>query len=45
MVHYYDVYFPNPKHVKIYDNLDKNIYLKLYKKLQSFYLELYKEGI
>lgn len=45
MVHYTDVFFPNPKNVKIYDNIYKNIYLKLYNKLQSFYLELYKEGI
>lgn len=45
MVHYTDVFFPNPKNVRIYDNIYKNIYLKLYNKLQSFYLELYKEGI
>lgn len=45
MVHYTDVFFPNPKNVEIYDNIYKNIYLKLYNKLQSFYLELYKEGI
>ena len=43
MVRYVKTFTPNPKNVKIYDNIYKNIYFKLYKKLQKFYLELDKE--
>lgn len=44
MVRYVKTFTPNPKNVKIYDNIYKNIYFKLYKKLQKFYLELDKEA-
>lgn len=38
MVHYKDTFTPNPVTAKVYDDLYKNVYLKLYSKLQKFYL-------
>lgn len=43
MVHYTKTFTPNERNVKIYDEIYSNVYLKLYDKLQSFYLELDKE--
>lgn len=42
MVHYTDTFNPNPTNAKKYDKIYKDIYLKLYGKLQKFYLELDK---
>ncbi len=42
MVHNTNTFTPNPQNVKVYDKIYKDIYLKLYGKLQSFYLELSK---
>lgn len=42
MVHYTDTFTPNPTNAKKYDKIYKDIYLKLYGKLQKFYLELDK---
>lgn len=38
MVHYKDTFTPNPTTAKVYDDLYRNVYLKLYSKLQKFYL-------
>ena len=43
MVHYTDVFTPEPTAVVTYEHIYKNIYLKLYAKLQSFYKYLEKE--
>ncbi len=43
MVHYTDTFTPNPENVRIYDGIYKNIYIKLYSKLQKFYMQLDKE--
>lgn len=43
MVHYTRMFTPNLKNAKTYDVIYKKVYLKLYDKLQSFYLELEKE--
>ena len=43
MVHYTDVFNPEPTAVVTYDHIYRNIYLKLYAKLQSFYKYLEKE--
>ena len=43
MVHYTDVFMPEPTAVVTYDHIYRNIYLKLYAKLQSFYKYLEKE--
>ncbi len=40
MVHYTDCFTPDPKCVRKYNEIYKNIYLKLYSKLQKFYLKL-----
>ena len=42
MVHYTDTFTPDPTNAKKYDRIYKDIYLKLYGKLQKFYLELDK---
>ena len=42
MVHYKDTFTPNPDNVAVYDDIYKNTYLKLYGKLQRFYLRLDK---
>ncbi len=43
MVHYTDTFEPEPTAVTTYDHIYRNIYLKLYAKLQSFYKYLEKE--
>lgn len=40
MVHYTDTFMPQPQCVKKYDEIYKKVYLKLYSKLQRFYLKL-----
>lgn len=42
MVHYKDTFTPNPANAAVYDDIYKNTYLKLYGKLQQFYLRLDK---
>ncbi len=42
MVHYKDTFTPNPDNAAVYDDIYKNTYLKLYGKLQRFYLRLDK---
>ncbi len=44
MVHYKDEFLPQRDQVQIYDDLYKSIYIKLYKKLQKFYLKLDSEN-
>ncbi len=43
MVHYTDTFVPSPTSVAVYDGIYRNVYLKLYKKLQSFYKYMEKE--
>ena len=43
MVHYTDLFTPNPENAKIYDDIYKNVYLKMYKKLQKLYLYIDKK--
>lgn len=43
MVHYTDEFTPNPDNAKVYDRIYKDIYLKLYGKLQKFYLQTDKK--
>ena len=43
MVHYTDEFTPNPDNAKVYDCIYKDIYLKLYGKLQKFYLQTDKK--
>ena len=38
MVRYTDTFTPNPEAAKVYDDIYKNLYLKMYKKLQKMYL-------
>ena len=40
MVRFADTFTPNPERAKVYDNLYKKGYLKLYKKLQKIYLRM-----
>lgn len=42
MVHYTDTFTPNPDAAKVYDDLYKNVYLKMYKKLRKFYVHIEK---
>ena len=42
MVHFKDEFKPNPDNVKVYDEIYRNIYSKMYDKLQGFYLKLDK---
>ena len=43
MVHYTDLFTPNPENAKVYDDIYKNVYLKMYKKLQKLYLYIDKK--
>lgn len=40
MVRFTDTFIPDPANVKVYDRIYKDVYLKLYGKLQRFYMEL-----
>lgn len=42
MVRFVDTFTPNPENVKVYDDLYRNVYMKLYKKLQKLYLHMDK---
>lgn len=42
MVHYTDVFTPNTEAAKVYDDIYKNMYLKMYKSLQKMYFYIDK---
>ena len=42
MVHYTDAFTPNKEAAKVYDDVYKNVYLKMYKGLQRMYLHIDK---
>lgn len=42
MVHYKETFTPNADNVKVYDDIYKNVYLKLYSKLKRFYRHIEK---
>ena len=43
MVRYTDTFTPNPANAKIYDDVYKNVYLKMYRGLQKLYLHIDKQ--
>ena len=43
MVRYTDTFTPNPANAKVYDDVYKNVYLKMYKGLQKLYLHIDKK--
>ena len=43
MVHYTDLFTPNPEAAKVYDDVYKNVYLPMYKRLQKLYLHIDKK--
>ena len=43
MVHYTDTFTPNKENAKVYDDIYKNVYLKMYRGLQKLYLHIDKK--
>ena len=43
MVHYTDEFTPNADNVKVYDDVYKNVYYKMYKRLRKLYLNVDKQ--
>ncbi len=42
MVHYTDEFLPDPNAAKVYDDIYKNVYLKMYSNLEKIYRHIYK---
>lgn len=42
MVHYTDEFLPEPQNVAVYDDLYKNVYLRMYRNLEKIYRHIYK---